>query len=80
MTLSKTRGVNYARDFSLYDEGWEVTQGNIYAHMWRIIRTSTDDEGYADRLYLFAREMTVADVGKAQELARECVKKNYKGC
>jgi hypothetical protein len=27
-----------------------------------------------------AKKMTAVDISKAQELARECVKKNYKGC
>ena len=29
---------------------------------------------------IYAKDMTAADISKAQELARECVRKNYKGC
>jgi hypothetical protein len=29
---------------------------------------------------IVAERMTLADISKAQQLARECVAKNYKGC
>jgi hypothetical protein len=29
---------------------------------------------------IIAGKMTAADISKAEDLARECVSKNYKGC
>jgi hypothetical protein len=48
--------------------------------MWFNIAASSGDEtaaGMRDRL---AEIMTPSQLEKAQDLARECVRKNYKGC
>ena len=63
-----------------YEEGRGVIQDNVYAHMWWNIaasNNSTNASKYRDEL---AKKMTAAEIAKAQELARECVKKQYKGC
>ena len=59
---------------AIYEQGLVVTQDYIRSHMWFNIAGS----GYGrDEV---AKEMSPADVLKAQQLAQECVAKNYKDC
>ena len=63
-----------------YYLGQVVIQDNAYAHMWwNIVASHGLDEAKKYR-EMVAKKMTAADILKAQELARECVRKNYKGC
>lgn len=64
----------------MYVNGRGVPQDNIYAHMWFNISESVRHSYAATSRDAVAKKMTAADVSKAQELARECVKKQYKGC
>ena len=65
----------------MYDKGQGVLQDNVYAHMWWNIAASSGDlPNAAKNRDSIAKGMTAADISKAQALARECVKKNYKGC
>ena len=64
----------------MYALGNGVLQDNVYAHMWFNIAASQGDEIAAIFRDQVAGEMTPADISAAQTLARECVKKNYKGC
>ena len=64
----------------MYDNGNGVLQDNVYAHMWFNIAASNGDANAAKNRDIAAKRMTPADISKAQQLARECVKKNYKGC
>ena len=64
----------------VYYDGRGVLQNHVMAHMWFNIAASNGYEFstlYRDRL---AKLMTAADISKAQQLARECVAKKYKGC
>ncbi|MDA1021898.1 MAG: sel1 repeat family protein, partial [Proteobacteria bacterium] len=61
-------------------KGKGVTQDNVYAHMWYNIGASNGDADAVTNRDIVAKEMTPADISNAQKLARECVKKNYKGC
>ena len=64
----------------MYAFGRAVIQDNVYAHMWWNIASSKNDTAsglFRDQL---ASIMTASQLEKAQGLARECVKKNYKGC
>jgi TPR repeat protein len=65
---------------SMYATGRGVLQDNIYAHMWFNIAASNGDADGAKRRGIAAKIMTASDLSKAQELARECVAKNYKRC
>jgi uncharacterized protein len=65
---------------SMYFNGQGVVQDNIYAHMWFNIAASLGDETASGNREIVAKKMTPADISKAQQLARECVAKNYKGC
>ena len=64
----------------MYANGTGVIQDNVYAHMWWNIASSLGDENASKDRDIIAKEMTAADISKAQELARECVRKNYKDC
>ena len=64
----------------MYANGQGVTQDNIYAHMWLNIAASSGFVNADKNRDIVAGKMTPADISKAQGLARECVKKNYKGC
>ena len=60
--------------------GQGVIQDNVYAHMWGNIAASNGDENGGKLRDIVAKGMTPADISTAQNLARECVRKNYKGC
>lgn len=64
----------------MYYDGRGVLQNHVMAHMWFNVAASNGYEFaslYRDRL---AKLMTAADISKAQQLAIECVARNYKGC
>ena len=48
--------------------------------MWANLASSSGFEMARQLRQLLTEKMTLYQIGKAQELARECVKKNYKGC
>ena len=64
----------------MYQYGRGVIQDNVYAHMWSNISASNGNENASKYRDEIAKKMTAAEIAKAQELARECVKKLYKGC
>ena len=60
--------------------GEGAIQDKVSAHMWFNVAASNGHKlAKTMREYLFS-QMTPADISKAQELARECVRKNYKRC
>ena len=52
----------------------------VYAHVWGNLATSNGSEGDAKISGTAARNMTPTQITEAQKLARECVRKKYKGC
>jgi TPR repeat protein len=64
----------------MHELGQGVLQNNIYAYMWYDIAASNSHTRAAKNRGKTARYMTASDISKAQELAKECVAKNYKGC
>ena len=64
----------------MYAKGQGVLQDNVYAHMWMNIAASNGNSSWAKNRDIVAKRMTASDISKAQALARECVKKEYKGC
>ena len=64
----------------IYYSGEGTIQDNVYAHMWWNIAASSGQKNAANNRDVVAGLMTPADISKAQDLARECVAKNYKGC
>ena len=64
----------------MYANGQGVPQDNVYAHMWFNLGAANGNEPASKNRDIIAKRMTTADISKAQSLARECLKKNYKGC
>ena len=65
---------------TMYANGYGVTQDYVYAHMWYNIAASLGSANASKNRNKEANAMTAADISKAQGLARECVRNNYKGC
>ena len=65
----------------MYALGQGVIEDKVTAHMWANIANSNGNEGGKKLIELLLKQgMTPSQIEKAQDLARECVKKNYKGC
>ncbi len=64
----------------MYYKGQGVLQDYVYAHMWSNIAVSNGYEGAGGLRDFVAKKMTPSQIEKAQDLARECVRKKYKGC
>ena len=66
----------------LYYNGQGVKIDKVYALMWASIASSNGygSENAKGFLKSLNKEMTPSQIEKAQDRARECVKKNYKGC
>ena len=65
---------------AMYAFGAGVLKDYIYAHMWENIAATNGNELGAKLRDTFEKKMTPADISAAQKLARECVRKKYKGC
>ena len=64
----------------MYAVGKGVLKDYVYAHMWGNIAASKGIEVGGKLRDIVAEQMTPADLSKAKDLARECVRKKYKGC
>ena len=81
-TLAAEQGNTFAQ-YNLglmYDEGKGVLQDYVRAHMWWNIAASNGHKVASRRRDDVTSHMTPADISKAQNLARECVRKKYKDC
>jgi len=63
-----------------YLNGQGVIEDKVYAHMWLNIAASNGFEDAREKKDLLVELMTPQDISKAQDLARQCVKQNYKDC
>jgi len=63
-----------------YGRGQGVIQDYVRAHMWLNIAASSGDKTASKNRDIVAKRMTPARIEDAQKLARECVRKKYKGC
>ena len=81
-TLAAEQGIADAQNLlgRLYQEGFGVPQDNVYAPMWFNIAASNGQDYAGNGRDKIAKEMTPAQIEKAEKLARECVRKKYKGC
>ena len=82
-TLAAEQGYASAQTYlgTMYYAGQGgLIENNVYAHMWFNIGFSNGDENGGKNRDVVAKRMTPSQIKKAQDLARECVKKNYKGC
>ncbi len=64
----------------MYLQGRGVLRDYVYAHMWGNLASSNGSEQAGQLRDRIANKMTPSQLEKAQKLARECVKKKYKGC
>ena len=64
----------------MYHSGDGVLQDYKMAHMWFNIAASLGDKSAAKSREIIEKKMSSSDISKAQDLARQCVKKKYKGC
>ena len=53
---------------------------NLKMPVWGNLAATNGNELGAKLRDDFAKQMTSADISTAQKLARECVRKKYKGC
>jgi len=65
---------------TMYGIGTGVIQGNVYAHMWLNIAASSGHKDAVKNRDIVAKRMNSTDISTAQTLARECVRRKYKGC
>jgi TPR repeat protein len=65
----------------MYGTGKGVIQDYVYAHVWLSIAASSREGGNASKNRdIIAKRMIPTQIDESQRLARECVRKNYKGC
>ena len=60
--------------------GQGTKQNNVFAYMWWDIAAAQAQKDAMKNIRLVKKQMTLEKITKAQELARQCVKKNYRGC
>ena len=60
--------------------GQGVLQDNVRAYMWWNIAAPSGDEMAVKNRGIVAKQMTPTQITEVQKLARECVRKKYKGC
>ena len=64
----------------VYDYGQGVLADFVIAHMWYNIAGANGSEKGAENRELLAKNMTSADISKAQAMARVCMNSNYEKC
>ena len=64
----------------MYGTGHGVLRDDVRAHMWFNLAASNGNEESPEYRDIVAQSMTPAQIDKAQDLASECVAKDYKGC
>ena len=63
-----------------YANGQGVPQDYIRAHMWWNLAASSGNKNAVAGRDAISKQMTPDQIAEAQKLARECVRKKYKGC
>jgi uncharacterized protein len=66
----------------MYADGTGVSQDYVLAHMWVNISATNEKDG-SDAAKVrndLANQMTSSQIAKAQELAKKCIAKKFKGC
>ena len=64
----------------MYLNGIGVPRNHLRAHMWVNLAASQGVEAAENERDKLAQEMTSEDIVLAQQMARECVARNYRGC
>ena len=81
-SLSAEQGVTLAQNNLgvMYEEGQGVLQDYLRAHMWYNIAALNGQELAPKNRDIVAKKMTSLQIEKAQDLAKKCLAKDYKGC
>ncbi len=64
----------------MYTNGDGVTENYVKAHMWANIARYNGSENTKKLMEFLVAKMTQEQIAKAQDLAQECVTRDYKGC
>lgn len=64
----------------MYAIGKGIPADPVYAHMWGSIAAYRGNRFGEKVQNLAAEQMTSSEIEEAENLARECISKNYKGC
>ena len=64
----------------MYVKGQGVIKDIVYAYMWWNLASANVDNHAVKNREIAETRMTSAQIAEAQKLARECVRKKYKGC
>ena len=64
----------------MYAKGQGVIQDYVRAHMWWNLAASSGNKNAGKGRDIIDKRMNTSQIETAQKLARECVRKNYKGC
>ena len=64
----------------IYIEGRGVPKNYVYAYMWMNIAASDGFEKAVKEQNILEKEMTPSQIKEAKELARACIRKQYKDC
>jgi len=64
----------------MYAEGLGVPQNDIKAYMWLNISVANGNRYGIERRDLARKQLTSAQIEKAQEYSSKCIKQNYKNC
>ena len=64
----------------MHATGQGVIEDNVYAHMWWNLAAASGSESARSNKDILIKKMASQEISKAQDLAKECLKKNYKDC
>ena len=64
----------------MYGQGQGVAQDYVKAHMWFNLAARLGDADSVKARDITERQMTREQIAQAQQMARDCVAKKYKGC
>jgi TPR repeat protein len=64
----------------MYHNGQGVAKDYVRAHMWLNLAATSGDADAVTHRDLIARKMTSQQIAQAQQMARDCQQKNFKGC
>jgi len=65
---------------AMYWTGVGAPKDYIYSHMWFNLAAANGHDGAESLRDIVAKIMTPTQIEQAQTLAKECLRKNYKGC
>jgi TPR repeat protein len=65
---------------NMYINGEGIVKNYVRAHMWWNIAAANGDTTAQENRGIVEKEMTSADISKAQNMASKCVVSNYKDC